>query len=100
MSSMHANSNQELLQQRIGRLTHAMAEIRRNMEKLMAENQRLREVVRLAESELRNRRDQVHRLENEITRLNGNRLEARGRVDSAIEKLEQLMQESGEGSGE
>jgi predicted nuclease with TOPRIM domain len=73
------------------RLAAALEEIRRKMEGLMAENQRLREVVRLAESELRKRRDQVQQLENELHAMDDKRLEARGRVEHAMEKLDQLM---------
>ncbi|HKI60019.1 MAG TPA: hypothetical protein VKA23_03190, partial [Mariprofundaceae bacterium] len=60
-------------------------------EKLMAENQRLREVVRLAESELRKRRDQVQNLESELQGIQSDRLDAKARVESAIEKLDHLM---------
>jgi chromosome segregation ATPase len=77
-------------QQRIDTLSQSVGEVRRKMEGLMAENQRLREVVRLAESELRNRRDQVQRLENAIQSLNNNRLEARGRVEHVMEQLDRL----------
>ena len=60
----------------------------------MAENQRMREVVRLAESELRKRRDQVQHLESDLQGLQGNRLDAKARVDHAIEKLDLLMTSS------
>ena len=83
--------NREAIQQRIEMLTQSMSAIRRNMEKLMAENQRLREVVRLAESELRKRRDQVQHLESDLQGLQGNRLDAKARVDHAIEKLDLLV---------
>ncbi len=73
------------------KLAEALEQIRRKMEGLMAENQRLREVVRLAESELRKRRDQVQQLENELHAMDDKRLEARGRVEHAMEKLDQLM---------
>ncbi|GMR00464.1 MAG: hypothetical protein BMS9Abin18_1313 [Zetaproteobacteria bacterium] len=73
------------------KLSVALAKIRRNMEGLMAENQRLREVVRLAESELRKRRDQVQQLENELHGLDDKRLEAKGRMENVMEKLDHLM---------
>jgi len=69
----------------------ALAEIRRKMERLMAENQRLREVVRLAESELRKRRDQVQQLENDLHGVDDKRLEERGRMENVIEKLDHLV---------
>ncbi|MCK5308262.1 MAG: hypothetical protein KAJ73_06585, partial [Zetaproteobacteria bacterium] len=76
---------------RVEKLTQSMSAIRRNLEKLMAENQRLREVVRLAESELRKRRDQVQHLESDLQGLQSNRLDAKARVDHAIEKLDLLV---------
>lgn len=88
---MSASDNQQAIRERIDALAGHMASIRRNLEKLMAENQRLREVVRLAESELRKRRDQVQHLENELQGLLGDRNEAKARIDSAIDKLDQLM---------
>lgn len=91
MPCMSASDNQQILRDRIDTLAEHMAAIRRNMEKMMAENQRLREVVRLAESELRKRRDQVQSLEGELQRLQGDRSEARARVGSALDKLDQLM---------
>jgi chromosome segregation ATPase len=94
---MSAADNQEAIGQRIEKLTEHMAAIRRNQEKLMAENQRLREVVRLAESELRKRRDQVQHLESELQGLQSDRLDAKARVESAIDKLDQLMAADAEG---
>jgi len=73
------------------KLSDALAEIRRKMEGMMAENQRLREVVRLAESELRKRRDQVQQLENDLHGLDDKRLETKGRVENIMEKLDHLM---------
>jgi len=88
---MSASDNQQVIRERIEVLAEHLASIRRNMEKLMAENQRLREVVRLAESELRKRRDQVQQLENELQGVTSDRSEARARVESAIDKLDHLM---------
>ncbi|MCF7821644.1 MAG: hypothetical protein K9M17_04280 [Mariprofundaceae bacterium] len=88
---MSAVDNREAIQQRVEMLTQSMSAIRRNMEKLMAENQRLREVVRLAESELRKRRDQVQHLESDLQGLQSTRLDAKARVDHAIEKLDLLV---------
>lgn len=86
--------NREAIEERIEKLTESLSAIRRNMEKLIAENQRMREVVRLAESELRKRRDQVQTLENELNNLQNGKLEARARVDHAIEKLDELLSEN------
>jgi len=81
----------EAFAERKEKLATALAEIRRKMESLMAENQRLREVVRLAESELRKRRDQVQQLENDLHGLDDKRLEARGRMENVMEKLDHLV---------
>jgi len=86
--------NREAIETRIEKLAESLSAIRRNMEKLIAENQRMREVVRLAESELRKRRDQVQKLENELNNLQNGKLEAKARVDHAIEKLDELLSES------
>jgi len=88
---MQETDPKQVFAERKEKLSTALAEIRRKMEGLMAENQRLREVVRLAESELRKRRDQVQQLENDLHGLDDKRLEARGRVENVIEKLDHLM---------
>ena len=56
----------------------------------MAENQRLKEVVRLAESELRNRRDQVQKLEARCRAMQERQSEARGAVERSIARLDAL----------
>ena len=91
-------ANHEAFARRIGQLHEAMSEIRRAMERLMAENQRMREVIRLAEGELRKRRDQVQNLENEIHSLQNDRLEAKARVEHAMEKLDDLMSQGDQGT--
>jgi regulator of replication initiation timing len=90
------DSPQQDIESRIEDLADHLSQIRRNMEKLIAENQRMREVVRIAESELRKRRDQVRTLESEIQAVQNGRLEARARVEHAIEKLDELISEQGE----
>jgi phage shock protein A len=85
------NNPQQALDERIHALTEHMATIRRNMEKTIADNHRMREVVRIAENELRKRRDQVQQLENELESLQNSRIEAKARVEHAIEKLDELM---------
>ncbi|MDX8398378.1 MAG: hypothetical protein R8K49_08680 [Mariprofundaceae bacterium] len=88
---MDSTDNQSQFKVRIETLSEHLSDIRRNTEKLIAENHRLREVVRLAESELRKRRDQVQQLEGEINEAQYKRHEAQGRVDHAIEKLDQII---------
>jgi len=88
---MQESDPKQAFAKRKEKLAAALAEIRRKMESLMAENQRLREVVRLAESELRKRRDQVQQLENDLHGLDDKRLEARGRMENVMEKLDHLV---------
>jgi len=85
------NNPQQALNERIHALTEHMATIRRNMEKTIADNHRMREVVRIAEHELRKRRDQVQRLEHELESLQNSRIEAKARVEHAMEQLDELM---------
>jgi len=85
------NDPREMLETRIRELSEHLATIRRNMEKTIADNHRMREVVRIAESELRKRRDQVKQLEGELESLRNSRVEARARVEHAMEKLDELI---------
>ncbi|NWF37547.1 hypothetical protein F3F96_00130 [Mariprofundus sp. NF] len=94
---MH-ESPKQALESRIEALTDHLSEIRRNMEKIIADNHRMREVVRIAESELRKRRDQVQKLESELEGLQNSRLEAKARVEHAMEKLDDLISNQGEAS--
>jgi len=87
---MQSNPQQEL-EQRIALLTEHLSEIRRNMEKLIADNHRMREVVRIAESELRKRRDQTQQRENELESLHNEKLEARARIEHVLEKVDELL---------
>ena len=73
------------------KLSAALAKIRRKMEGLVAENQRLREVVRLAEGELRKRRDQAQQMENNLHGLDDTRREVSGRMEDVMEKLDHLV---------
>jgi len=91
-------SPQQALESRIEQLTEHLSAIRRNMEKTIADNHRMREVVRIAESELRKRRDQVQKLESELEGLQNSRLEAKARVEHAMEKLDDLITNEGEPS--
>jgi len=91
-------SPQQALEERIETLTEHLSVIRRNMEKIIADNHRMREVVRIAESELRKRRDQVQKLEGELDGLQNNRLEAKARVEHAMDKLDDLISSQGEAS--
>jgi len=88
-----SESPQQALEQRIHALTDHLSVIRRNMEKTIADNHRMREVVRIAENELRKRRDQVQQLENELENLQHGRLDAKARVEHAMEQLDGLISE-------
>ena len=90
-----SESPEQAIEARVEQLTEHLSVIRRNMEKIIAENQRMREVVRIAESELRKRRDQVQALESELSSLQNQRLEARARVENAMEKIDKLVSEQG-----
>ncbi|MDQ6996567.1 MAG: hypothetical protein Q9M82_03800 [Mariprofundus sp.] len=85
------NNPQKAMEERIQVLGDHLATIRRNMEKTIADNHRMREVVRIAENELRKRRDQVQQLENELENLQNSRIEAKARVEHAMEKLDDLI---------
>jgi len=92
---MHEHDPKQALESRIQQLSEHIGVIRRNMETLIADNHRLREVVRLAESELRKRRDQVQNLEAELQSLQNSKLEAKARVEHAMEKLDELITSNG-----
>jgi len=89
---------QQAVEQRVHALTEHLSEIRRNMEKTIADNHRMREVVRIAENELRKRRDQVQQLESELEGLQNGRLEAKARVEHAMEQLDGLIATQGDAS--
>jgi len=89
---------QQAFEERIQALSEHLSQIRRNMEKTIADNHRMREVVRIAENELRKRRDQVQQLESELEGLQNGRLEAKARVEHAMEQLDGLIAEQGETS--
>lgn len=93
---MVSESAEQAVEARIEQLTEHLSVIRRNMERVIAENQRMREVVRIAESELRKRRDQVQSLETELAGLQNHRLEARARIENAMEKIDKLVSEQGQ----
>lgn len=84
-------SPQQALEARIEQLTDHLSAIRRNMEQIIADNHRMREVVRIAESELRKRREQVQQLESELEGYHNSRREAKARVENAMERLDELL---------
>jgi len=88
---MSSTENQSQLESRVSQLAEHLATIRRNTEKVISENQRLREVVRLAESELHKRRDQIQKLERELSDATNKQQDAKLRVEHAIDKLDQIM---------
>jgi chromosome segregation ATPase len=82
------------VQNRLDLLVEHLATIRRNHEKILAENKRLREVARLAEGELRKRREQIEKLQLERQNLENKRLEAKARIEHTIEKIGVLTAEN------
>jgi len=89
-------SEYQLCITKIDTLRDHLGAIEQHKEAQAAENQRLREVVRLAEVELQKRREQIQELEAEINALQQEKNEARVRVENAIERLDQMMQQSPE----
>ncbi len=85
-------SEHQLCITKIETLRSHLDKIASRLEKQAAENARLRDVLRLAETELEKRREEIRELENEISTLQRERNEARARVEHAIGRLDQLMQ--------
>jgi len=82
------------VEQRLEVLMEHLATVRRNHEQILAENKRLREVARLAEGELRNRREQIEKLQLERQNQENKRLEAKARIEHTMEKLDVLVAEN------
>lgn len=91
---MEADKQGQEVETRIEFLMEHLATIRRNHEQILAENKRLREVARLAESELRKRREQIEKLQLDCQNLENKGLEAKGRIEHTIEKLDVLVAEN------
>ncbi|MDX8388455.1 MAG: hypothetical protein R8M46_07990 [Ghiorsea sp.] len=91
---MDVEQQEKELNGRIEMLMEHLATIRRNHEQILAENKRLREVARLAESELRKRREQIEKLQLERQNQENKRLEAKARIEHTIEKLDVLAAEN------
>ena len=91
---MEAEKPEQKVQERIEKLLEHLATVRRNHEQILAENKRLREVARLAESELRKRREQIEKLQLERQNIENKRLEAKARIENTIEKLDVLAAEN------
>ncbi|MDQ7004314.1 MAG: hypothetical protein Q9N67_05120 [Ghiorsea sp.] len=85
---------EQAVQQRLNMLTKHLNTVRQNYEQVMVENKRLREVVRLAEAELRKRREQIEALKHEQQNAENKRLDAKARVEDTIEKLDVLIAEN------
>lgn len=82
------------IQARLEMLMEHLQTIRRNHEQILSENKRLREVARLAEGELRKRREQIERLQMEHHNSESKRLEAKSRIEKTMENLDLLAAES------
>ncbi|MDQ6953927.1 MAG: hypothetical protein Q9M20_00600 [Mariprofundaceae bacterium] len=90
---MSSSENQCQFEERIALLGEHLTTIGGKLEKVTAENRRLREITRLAEQELRKRRDQIQQLEQELNQEHDKRQEAQHRVEHAVERLDQIMAE-------
>jgi len=90
---MDALQQEQEVQNRVQTLLEHLATIQRNQEKTLAENKRLREVVRLAEGELRKRREQIEKLQHEHQNLQTKRLEAKARIEQVIDRVDVLTTE-------
>jgi len=91
---MDMQYSEEDIQKRLDALVDHLAMIRRNHEQILAENKRLREVARLAEGELRKRREQIEKLQLERQNLENKSLDAKARIENTIEKLDVLVEEN------
>ena len=91
---MDMQQDEQDIQQRVDVLLEHLATIRRNHEQILAENKRLREVARLAEGELRKRREQIESLQRERQNLENKTLDAKARIEHTIEKLDVLVAEN------
>ncbi|MDQ6994492.1 MAG: hypothetical protein Q9M18_02720 [Mariprofundaceae bacterium] len=69
IGGMDTQANQQQIESQVSKLQDFLSTIQQHLEKVTAENKQLREVVRLAESELRKRRDRVQHLEDELLSL-------------------------------
>ncbi|OIP99982.1 MAG: hypothetical protein AUK35_05005 [Zetaproteobacteria bacterium CG2_30_46_52] len=93
-SDVRQNQQPDEVEKRIAILQEHLITIRRNHEQILSENKRLREVARLAEGELRKRREQIERLQLEHHNSESKRLEAKSRIEKTIENLDLLAAES------
>ncbi len=91
---MDMQQEEQEVQTRLDILVEHLATIRRNHEQILAENKRLREVARLAEGELRKRREQIEALQGERQSLENKCSDAKARVEHTIEKLDILVTEN------
>lgn len=76
---------------RLGRLGGALIRLQRLIERLVAENRRLREILRMAEQELKKRKERIATLEAEIARLREEKIEAKARVEQALAELDDVL---------
>jgi len=88
--NMNIEQQGEVAEEKVELLLEHLATIRRKHEQILAENKRLREVARLAEGELRKRREQIEKLQLEHQNTENKRLEAKARIEHTIEKLDVL----------
>jgi len=94
---MHGDDNNELfLKKQIEKISQSMETSLLNLEKTMADNLRLRELLRLGESELRKRREQIHQLETQLEKMQQTRVAAQKNIDQAVNRLDQVLASASE----
>ncbi len=76
---------------RLARLSEALGGVQRLIERLAADNRRLREILRMAEQELKKRKERIAALEAEIARLREEKIEAKARVEQALSELDDVL---------
>ena len=94
---MHVDDHKEAsLEKQIEKIAQAMEKSLFNIEKIMADNLRLRELMRLSENELRQRREHIHQLETRLKIMQGKRIVAQKNIDQAVTRLDQILNNSTE----
>ena len=88
IASMDSKKNQERIEASIDDISEHLTTIEQHLLKVVDENRRLRDVVRLAESELRKRRDRVQALEVALQACQDTDVEAENASEKSIEPFD------------
>ncbi|MDQ6961004.1 MAG: hypothetical protein Q9M28_00535 [Mariprofundaceae bacterium] len=94
---MHVDDHNEAsIQKQIEKIAQAMEKSLINVEKVMADNLRLRELMRVSENELRQRREHIYQLETRLKKMQEKRVVAQKNIDQAVTRLDQMLNNSSE----